>query len=344
MRCFSFIVVITFLFSCGKEKGNSIPSSKGVYISNEGNFNFGNGEISFYDPNSKQVTNNLFSLANGFSLGDVVQSMYVKDSIGMIVVNNSQKIQLVKIPSFQNLGSISIPGASPRYVLPVNDSIAYVSEIYGNKIHVINYRIGVLVTQIPVPQYTEHLIQVDEFVFAEGKRIIANSSSKGALLKINVATNTYIDKVEFNGDAGGIVKDKNNHIWIAVDEDTILSTNASLKCFDKNFALLENYFLSTGYHPRSLSIDKEGEDLYFISQDVYKCSNAVLSVSPKLFIERSGRNFYSMGVDPANEDIYLSDALDFVQASVIFVYDRNAQPNHTFTAGIISGDFGFNHE
>jgi hypothetical protein len=50
-RNYLFLILIAFISSCCKDKNPDLPTGKGVYIINEGNFNFGNGEVSFYDPN-----------------------------------------------------------------------------------------------------------------------------------------------------------------------------------------------------------------------------------------------------------------------------------------------------
>lgn len=332
------------LFSCHKDKISNVPTSKGVYVINEGNFTFGNGEISFYDPNTNQVSNNLFYTANNYSLGDVVQSMYVKDSIGFIVVNNSQKVEVIKIPSFQKIRTITVPHSSPRYILPIDDSIAYVSELYSNNIHVINYLTGSLVKEIAVPQYTEHMVRLDEYVFVEGKKIYSNTSSKGALLRIRVADHTFMDGKEFSGDAGGIEKDKNNHVWIAVDEDPS-STKASLQCFDKNLNFISaNSMVAFGFHPSHLQIDNNREKLFFLSGAFIYFSDVNSNIAPISMVSTTASNPYSMGMDPTNGDIYVSDALDYVQPSRIYRYDKNGQLLHSFTAGIISGNFAFGYE
>ncbi|MCW5908853.1 MAG: DUF5074 domain-containing protein [Chitinophagales bacterium] len=330
--------------SCEKEKNTTLPPSGGVYIINEGNFNFGNAEVSVYNPESKQVSNNQFQAVNGYSLGDVAQSMFVKDSFGFIVVNNSSKIEVVKLPSLQKVRTITIPNSSPRYFLAINDSIAYVSELYANKIHVVNYVSGTLVTQISVPQYTEQLVRVDEYVFAEGKKIFANASSKGALIRLRVSDHTFVDKVEFAGDLGGLVKDKNNHLWIAVGSDTTTSTFASLKSFDKHLAQQSNYsFNSYAWHPSNLCISGNGEQLCFLSNDVYRYDTQNGS-TPEKVISSSSNNFYALAIDPASDELYVSDVLDYVQPSHVLRYHKNGAFIHSFTAGVIAGNFAFAHE
>lgn len=343
-RIISLLVLLACISSCHKDKTADLPKSKGVYIINEGNFGFGNADVSFYNPETKTVTNDLFKTVNGYSLGDVAQSMYVKDSVAFIVVNNSAKIEMVKIPSFQKIRTITISGSSPRHILPVDDSIAYVTELYSNKIHVINYQTGNLKADISVPQYTEHLVRIDEYVFAEGKKIYSNPTSKGAIYRIRIADNTFDDKKEFASDAGGIVQDKNKNIWIALDEDSTTSTKASLVCLDKNLNTVAQLSMnSLGFHPNHLCTDGNRETLFFLaSKSIYSASIATLQST--ILFTLTASNVYSMDVDPANGDFYLSDALDYVQSSHIYRHNKTGTLIHSFTAGVISGNFAFTHE
>lgn len=338
------LILIAFISSCHKDKTPDLPAGKGVYIINEGNFNFGNGEVSFYDPNTNAVTNNLFQSANGYSLGDVGQSMFIKDSIAFVVVNNSAKIEVVKLPSFQSIRTIAIAGSSPRYILPVSDSIAYVTELYSNKIYVVNYLTGNLKTEIFIPQYTEHLVQSGEYVFVEGKKIYSNPSAKGALYRIRISDDTYLDKKEFAGDAEGIAVDSNKFVWILTSADSASATTAAIRVFDKDFNLLFNYsFNQLGDHPSMLQIDAaRGAIWYVLGKDICRADHGLFPGFP--IIHSSATNIYSIGVDPLTGDVYVSDALDFVQQSRIYRYDKNGTLIHSFTAGIISGNFAFNHE
>ena len=58
-------------------------------------------------------------------------------------------------------------------------------------------------------------------------------------------------------------------------------------------------------------------------------------------ISQNSSNFYSLGINPFNNEIYVSDALDYTQRGKIFRYNREGILIHTFLADIIPGNIYF---
>lgn len=66
----------------------SLPAG-GVFVVSEGNFQYGNSSLSYYDPSTCTVSDGLFYRANGMKLGDVAQSMTLYGDLGWICDHNS---------------------------------------------------------------------------------------------------------------------------------------------------------------------------------------------------------------------------------------------------------------
>jgi len=343
MRNTIYICLLLFLVSSCKKPKPDVVIQKGIYIINEGNFNFGTADVSVYDPSEQTVSNEVFHTANNYLLGDVAQSMYVKDSIGFIVVNNSAKIEVVKLPTFERIRTITIIGSSPRYFLPLNDSIAYVSELYAKKLWVVNYLSGSLLTSIATTGWTEKMFLLSGNVFVQQRTVSVDNSTENRLLKINPATNTITDSKPFlKRDINGMACDASGNIWLAMDEDTANNFKSSLLCFDQSLNLVKTVIQTNyGHHLSQLCIDKNRNQIVFADNDLFSLhvNEATLPVQP--LIKRDGRNFYTIAVNELQGDIYISDALDFVQRSRIYRYDKNGNEIHSFTAGVISGNFTF---
>ena len=96
------VTVISVSFSSCDDDDNQ-PKGKfeeGVFVVNEGNFQDANGTISHISPDGT-VTQDLFgTVNNGLALGDVVQSMSIDGEFAYIVVNNSNKMEVVNANTF----------------------------------------------------------------------------------------------------------------------------------------------------------------------------------------------------------------------------------------------------
>ena len=112
-------------------------SERGLFICNEGNFQYGNATLSYYDPETCEVQNEVFYRANAMKLGDVAQSMIIRDGVGWVIVNNSHVVFAIDINTFKELGRITNL-TSPRYMHFISDEKAYITQIWDNRIFIVN--------------------------------------------------------------------------------------------------------------------------------------------------------------------------------------------------------------
>lgn len=96
--------------------------SNGHFVVCEGSFTKNNAEISFISENGT-VTEQVFKTVNNRPIGDVVQSLTIVDDLAFIVVNGSQKVEVVDAKTFVSKTTLNDERFSyPRYVAKLNDN------------------------------------------------------------------------------------------------------------------------------------------------------------------------------------------------------------------------------
>ena len=61
------------------------------------------------------------------------------------------------------------------------------------------------------------------------------------------------------------------------------------------------------------------------------------------WILSGNRRFFSMGVDPLNGEVYVSDALDYMQNAMVYRHTIGGNVIDSFRVGVNPGDYYFNN-
>lgn len=336
---FGLIALLAFT-GCRKDKPEepvdepiTIGNGRGVYITNEGNFQWGNAKVSYYDIATGMATEDLYEPANGVAIGDVCQSMVLYENKVYVVVNNSGKVVVVDPSTF--VATAMITGfTSPRYFLPVGNGKAYVTDFYANSIAVVDLGTNSITDHIPCSGITQ------ELVLTAGKVFVTNET-RGEVHMIDPATDVVVDTIAVSRGANSIVEDVNGKLWVACTGGG--GTQPALYRINPQTVQVEATFpySNSANNPWRLNINGGGDTLYFLRGGIYRMAITDTAAPTSAFIPADGRNLYGLGVDPVDGTLYLSDAIDYVQRGLIYRYRPDGSPLNSFHAGTIPGSFCF---
>ncbi len=305
-----------------------------VVIGCEGNFGWGNASMSVYNTETKVNTNQVFNTQNNLPLGDVFQSATLFNGDLFVVVNNSSKIEIVDTVNFLSKGTIT-GLTSPRYFLGISSTKAYVTDLYADAITIVNPSTFQVTGSIPVSDWTEQLLLLDQTAYVTQK-------GSNQVLLIDVATDVVVDSITVGREPNSLVLDAFNNLWVlcsgGVNEVTpsLVQVNTVT-----NTIMKELFFNSPAESPNNLQIDTSKTQLMYLNGDLFQQSISATAINTSPILNAGNTVYYGLGVNPYNSEIYLSDAIDYVQAGKVYRYSFAMDLIDDFTTGIIPQDFTF---
>jgi YVTN family beta-propeller protein len=337
------IIMFSVLFSsCSKvtnpvidDPGSSYLSGNGVYILNEGNFRSGNGSLSFYSYDSLKIFNQVFMDINQRPLGDIPYSMSFHGDKAYIVVNNSGKIEVV---SKDMISVATINGIlSPRYLSCINDTKGYVTSLYSDSLSIINLQSNAVTGYINLKKTSESIIVLHSAAY------VANWLGGDKIMVIDTNSDQVIDSVEVGAEPESMVIDKNETLWVLCNGGWKREHFAELVGIDTHTNTIKKRFPfpSITDSPTCLQINKEGERLFFILNGIRGMNIDADHLPSEIFIPHNEYIFYKMGVNPFNDEIFVTDAVDYIQKGNILRYSKDGALVSEMQADIIPGGLCF---
>lgn len=350
LHFFAFSLACTLILNSGCMRwdyGDEATSfdepSPGLFIVCEGNFQYGNATLSFYNPQNNSVQNEIFFRANTMKLGDVAQSMTIFNNTGWIVVNNSHVVFAIDTDSFREIGRIENL-TSPRYIHFISDHKAYISQLWDNRITIIDPSSFSVTGYITVPDMpsvtasTEQMVQWQNYVF------VNCWSYQNRILKIDSETDKVVAQLTVGIQPNSLVIDKFNHIWTITDggfEGSPYGYEApALYCIDPDtFSILKVFTFNLGDSPSEIRINGTGDTLYWINNDIWRMDVSSSALPSVPFIPFIDTRFYGLTIDPLSDEIYVADAIDYAQQGMIYRYSHSGSLIDSFYVGVTPGAF-----
>jgi DNA-binding beta-propeller fold protein YncE len=250
------------------------------------------------------------------------------------VINNSNKIVVVNSTDFVKTATITGLN-SPRYILPITYNKAYVSDLYANSIQIIDLNSNSISGSIPCINGTEQMALI------YNKAFVTNSNSNYCYV-INTITDVITDSIHVGKGNSSICVDKNSKLWILSTGNSTQSIAGKLSRINPVTLQVEQSLnFSSAESPNKLCINKTRDTLYYLNNGVFKFPITSTTLPSNAFINQGSKLYYGLGINPKDYNIYVADAIDYVQKSKVEIYKPNGNFVANFNAGIISNSFCF---
>lgn len=331
--CASFFLVTSCDDSDTSIKGDF---ASGVFVVNEGNFNDADGTISFFNPADKSVILDLFgSVNNGRALGDIVQSMALAGDEAYVVVNNSNKVEIVNAHTFEAIHTLT--GVKlPRYFTTANGKgylTEWVSFTDPGRVSVIDLTTHEVLETITTDFGAENII------YTSNKLFVSNNFTNTVTV-INPATNKVVKTLEVQSSPGEFVVDSQNKLWVICGGNFGGNDGAFVQLDPVAETVIKTIPLSINV-PAKMATDAAKNFLYcYKGKSVYKISTAASTAPTEAWLTVSAAtDLYSMGIDAEAGTIYLGDSKNFSGNGTVYRYTLDGTFVDTFGAG--RGPTGF---
>lgn len=341
------------------EDADPDASIKGFYLLNEGNMNMNKASLDYMDLQAGEYHRNIYNEINPEitkGLGDVGNDMVVYGSKLYIVVNNSNKVEILDKYTAKRIGQIDVINC--RYITFGNGR-AYVSAYLGSvgdpnapngMVAEIDTASLEITRRVEVGRQPEELAIVGERLYVansggysppnyESTISVIDLESFEEVKRIEVAPNLHRLKADSYGDL--YVTSRGDYYEIPSKVYVIDTDTESVK---KEFYIAASQLLIND----DLAYIYSTEWSYITGENEIGCH--MLDVKNEELLDRSfitdGTEQkitlpYGIAVNPETKDVYVTDAKDYVSPGTIYCFDKDGKLKWSTTTGDIPAHFAF---
>lgn len=336
-----FAAVVFMAASChptpvGPDPDNPTNAcADGVYILNEGLFQMNNSTLSYYDFKTSTLTDDIFLERNHRGLGDTGSDLKSYGSKLYCIVNNSNRLEIMKLSDATSIKAIDLAGKQPRKIA-FHRGKAYVSCFDGDILRIDT-------TTLEVEAATHSGDNPDGLCVCNDKLYVANS---GGLNYPNYGnTVSVIDLNSFS-----VIK-----TLTVVENPTVMNSYNDQYVYVEsrgNYADVPYAFqkidaqtdqIVKNYNLEVLNFTIEDHFAYLYSYD-YSTASSWIKVMDLRTDQLVRENFitdgttianpYAINVNPLNGDVYIADALDYTVNGDIVCFSKDGKKKFSFSAGL----------
>lgn len=321
----------------------SAQYTDGILVLNEGGFSGNTASVSFIGNGA--VQNNIFNTANGGAeLGVIGQSMAFKDGKAYIVLNVSGKLVIANSTTFVEEASIEEGLENPRYTA-FHGNNAYITcwgdagDSDDDYVAVINLADNTITSTIALTEGVERIITIGD------KLYVAHQGGYGQgnqVSVINAVTNTVETTITV-GDVPNSMIEKDGFLYVlCAGNPSWAPTETAGKLVKIDLAdntVAQTIDFPAATHPNNLEV--YGSDFYYtIDKDIFKkeIAETTLPEAPLFSINPQGA-YGIYGFDIIDNKLYVADAVDYIAAGGVFIYELDGVFGQQYTVGVIPNSF-----
>lgn len=334
--------------------------SVGFYLLNEGNMGSNKATIDYFDYQSGIYTVNIYAEANPTKLkelGDVGNDLKVYGSKLYAMINVSGFIEVMDVKTAKHLGTIQLENG--RY-LEFHNGKAYASSYNGEVVLGQNQPLGKVVeidtTSLQITRQAIVGYQPEEIAIVDNNLYVANSGGymypnyDRTISVVDLTTFEETKKIDVEVNLHHLKADSQGDLYVttrgdyySIDSNLFVidgQTHEIKKTFNlpvSNFTIVNNklYYYYNSFSYETFAYEK-GMGLIDTNTEELITKNLV-DISVFDAIETP----YGIAVNPINQNIYLTDAGNYVSNGFVYCFDSNGKQLWKKEAGNIPAHFSF---
>lgn len=336
-----FIAMTTSLFmltACADDDSTSVDMDQntyenGIFVLNEGSMGNDNAEVTFYKNGT--TTANLFSKSNpSLNLGNVASSLLIEGNEAYIVVNLSNKIEVVNAKTFISKGTITSNLNNPRYLAADQQNI-YVTN-WGDASNPNDDFIAVFKkSDLSFVKKIDVVEGPDQILVENNQLVVAHSGgwSNGNSVSIYNLTSNALKNIVV-GDVPNAMVEENGNVYVLCSGVTWGGTPSAGKLVQLNLSnhqITKTINFEAGQNPRFL-IEENDQLYYTLNNGIYRVApQATTLPTTPLFTSNAA---YIYAFNSINNTLYIGDARDFASNGEVQYYNLAGTKLGSFSTGI----------
>jgi len=333
------IAFVTVLASCHKDKivqnsGTPVVTRAGLYVLNQGGYGSNNSTLTFYNYATKQLTPDLYSTVNGKPLGDVGNDLGIYGSKMYIIVNNSNKIDVVNAKTGKLIKQDSLYQCRSVVFYQGN---AFITS-YNNEVAVMDTTSLTINKYITVGRNPEQMAVVGTKLYVANSGGLDFGNPDTTVSVIDLTTLTETKKITVIADPVSVTADANGHVYV-LSFGNFANIAGGLTIIDDNAdVVLSQPTVSLG---NNIPIVASGNYVYFPTANnsiaVYNSKTWALVQANFITDGTVITTPYAIAVDPLSGEVFVTDAKDYASNGTLYAFDKTGKLEYSLTVCINPG-------